>query len=150
VLLVIVRDRLRNQPDDFFFTTDLSAVPAAVASQYAGRWSEEDTFRSVKQALGGEDPQTWKAEGPARAAALSFWLYTTVWLWYLQVHGTKPSWPTLPWYPAKRRPSFADALAALRSVLWHERIFANFGSRPLPSKITDVTNGLIEILARAA
>lgn len=147
VLLVIVRDPLGKQPDDFFFTTDRSAAPAAVASEYAGRWSIEDTFRSVKQTLGGEDPQPWKAEGPERAAALSFWIYAAVWLWYLKVYGVKPSWSTVPWYPQKRTPSFADALAALRRTLWRERISANSSSGSLSPKIRD---GLIEILARAA
>lgn len=144
---MIVRDPLGKQPDDFCFTTDRSAAPAAVASEYAGRWSIEDTFQSVKQTLGGEDPQTWKAEGPERAAALSFWIYAAVWLWYLKVYGVKPSWPTVPWYPQKRTPSFADALAALRRTLWRERISANSRSGSLSPKIRD---GLIEILARAA
>lgn len=147
VLLVIVRDPLGTQPDDFFFTTDLTASAVAVASQYSGRWAIEDTFRSVKQTLGGEDPQTWKAEGPDRAAALSFWIYAAAWLWYLKVYGAKPSWSTVPWYPQKCTPSFADALAALRRALWHERISANSSSEPLSPKIRD---GLIEILARAA
>jgi len=147
VLLVIVRDPTGTQPDDFFFTTDLSASPAAVASEYAGRWSIEDTFRSVKQALGGEDPQTWKEDGPERAAALSFWIYAAIWLWYLKVYNTNPSWPALPWYPQKCTPSFADALAALRRTLWRERISANSSSERLSPKFRD---GLIEILARAA
>jgi hypothetical protein len=147
VLLVIVRDPAGTQPDDFFFTTDLSAGVATVVSDYAGRWSIEDTIRATKQTLGGEDPQTWKDEGPERAAALSFWIYAAVWLWYLKVYGAKPSWPTLPWYPTKCRPSFADALVALRRALWRERISANSSSHPLSPKITA---GLIEILARAA
>jgi hypothetical protein len=147
VLLVIVRDPLGTQPDDFFFTTDLKTGPAAVASQYSGRWSIEDTFRSTKQTLGGEDPQTWKHAGPERAAALSFWIYAAVWLWYLEVYGTKPSWPTVPWYPQKCTPSFADALAALRRALWRQRISANSSSEPLSAKIR---SSLIEILARAA
>jgi len=147
VVLVIVRDLTGRRPDEFFFTTDLSVVPAAVASQYSGRWSIEDTFRSTKQTLGGEDPQTWKAQGPARATALSFWIYGAVWLWYIEHYGTRPSWPTLPWYPQKCTPSFADALAALRRTLWRQRISANSSSEPLSPKIT---NALIEILARAA
>jgi hypothetical protein len=74
------------------------------------------------------------------------WVYAAVWLWYLKVYGTKPSWSTLPWYPKKCTPSFADALAALRRTLWCQRISANSSSRPLSPKFTD---GLIEILARA-
>jgi hypothetical protein len=135
VLLVIVRDPTGKQHDDFFFTTDLEASAPAVVEHYAGRWSIEDTFRSGKQSLGGEDPQTWKGQGPERAAALSLWLYSAVWCWYITTHGTTITWPALPWYAAKRTPSFADALAALRRALWSRRIFSRCARNPLPQKM---------------
>lgn len=147
VLLVIVRDPNGKQRDDFFFSTDLEAPGAGVAAHYAGRWSIEDTFRNVKQSLGGEDPQTWKGAGPERAAALSLWLYSAVWSWYITTQGVKPSWPSLPWYPGKRTPSFADALATLRRALWSRRIFPGSAPRPLPAKIVAV---LLDALAQAA
>ena len=147
VLLVVVRDPTGRQPDDFFFTTDVDADPVQVASCYAGRWSIEDSFRNVKQHLGGEQPQTWKHLGPERACALSLWLYTAVWLWYVTTQGTKVSWPALPWYTAKSTPSFVDALAALRRALWRCRFFATPNAPPLARKIGEV---LIETLARAA
>lgn len=147
VLLVIVRDPQRRQPDDFFFTTDLSAHPTWVAGHYAGRWSIEDTFRNVKQHLGGQQPQSWSGHGPERAAMLSMWIYTAVWCWYIRVIGTRPSWPNLPWYTAKRTPSFPDALATLRRQLWHNRIFDTTQPRPLTPKTAEA---LIDALARAA
>ncbi len=147
VLLVIVRDPSGRQPDDFFFTTDLEASPDAVASQYAGRWSIEDTFRNVKQFLGGEDPQTWKGHGPERAASLAMWLYAVVWHCYIATKGSRASWPSLPWYTRKSTASFADALAALRRALWRKHIFAKSASGPLTPKIVET---LIEVLARAA
>jgi len=147
VLLVIVRDPHGKQRDDCFCSTDLEAPGAGVAAHYAGRGSIEDTFRNVKQALGGEDPQTWKGAGPERAAALSLWLYSAVWSWYITTQGVKPSWPSLPWYPGKRTPSFADALAALRRALWRRRIFPGCGRQPLPRKIAAL---LVEALAQAA
>jgi hypothetical protein len=147
VRLVISRDPKGREDDDFLFTTDLQAAPAHVISDYAGRWSIEDTFRNVKQHLGAEDPQCWKAPGPARAAAFSFWIYSAVWLWYLQTQGSRLSWLIVPWYPHKRTPSFADALAALRRALWRQRIFADSEKSSLPRKIT---NTLIEVLAMAA
>ena len=118
LLLVIVRDPDGEQPDDFFFSTNLAMAPEAVASGYAGRWSIEDTNRNAKQFLGAEDPQCWAKDGPARAAALSLWTYSAVWLWYLACHEALPTWKTRPWYTAKRTPSFADALASLRHALW--------------------------------
>ena len=147
VLLVIVRDPTHKQPDDFLFTTNLDAGPPDVASHYQGRWSIEDTFRNVKQFLGGEDPQTWKAQGPERAAALALWLYTAVWQWYIVTQGSKRTWPRLPWYLSKATPSFADALASLRRALWRRRIFPRTGPRSLMPKLAET---LIEALARAA
>ena len=147
VQLVVARDPQGKQPDDFFFSTDTDASPASVASCYAGRWSIEVTFRDVKQHLGGEQPQSWKHKGPERACALSLWLYTAVWLWYIQTQGAKPSWPKRPWYPLKRTPSFIDARAALRRALWSSRFFATAHAPPLARKIRKV---LIDVLARAA
>ena len=72
------------------------------------------TNRDAKQALGGEDPQSWKGEGPARAAALSLWLHTAIWCWYLSTHADTSTWRVRPWYRHKHTASFADALAALR------------------------------------
>ncbi len=123
------------------------ARPSWVAETYAGRWSIEDTFRNTKQFLRGEDPQCWRGKGPERAAGLSLWIYTTVWLWYVITQGTTTSWPRLPWYGSKCTPSFLDALAALRRVLWRGRIFATSHPRMLSPKITDA---LVETLARAA
>lgn len=147
VLLVVVRDPTGKQPDDFFFTTDLEATPVWVAEHYAGRWSIEDTFRNVKQFLGGEDPQTWKGPGPERAAALSFWIYSAVWAWYLSTQKDKQTWLDRPWYPAKTTPSFLDALACLRKQVWRSTIFATSDPSPIHRKNTAF---LIDVLAMAA
>jgi len=147
VLLVIVRDPAGLQPDDYFFTTDLEGLATAVPRDYGGRWSIEDTFRSGKQFLGAQDPQTRVGDGPERAAVLSFWTYSAVWTWYVSFHGTERTWPNLPWYPQKTTPSFPDALAALRRALWRQRIFA--GSDPAPH-LTKIQSLLLEALATAA
>ena len=122
VRVVASRDPAGRERDDFFFTTDLTMIPGAVVSHYFGRLPVEDTFRCTKQSLGGEEPQTWKGSGPERAASLAFGMYTAVWVWYLQTQGVKPSLPKLPWYPKKVRPSFVDAMSALRTELWQERL----------------------------
>jgi hypothetical protein len=151
VLLVICRDPQGEEPDDFYFTTDLSTTPAEVIEQYGGRWSIEDTFRNVKQYLGGQDPQVWKGRGPERAAAFAFWMYALIWAWYLRVNPKQPTLVIWPWYRQKANPSFADALAALRRCLWSKRIFEDSGSNPLPSKIMRlVVQPMIEALAYAA
>jgi hypothetical protein len=147
VRLIVVRDPTGTQPDDFFITSAPAADPATIASGYTGRWSIEVTNRDAKQALGGEDPQSWKGQGPARAAALSLWLHTAIWSWYLSTHTDTPSWRTRPWYRHKHTASFADALAALRRTLWQQRITTTSANPALQAKIT---NTLLDVLAEAA
>lgn len=147
VRLVVVRDPAGVEHDDFFFTTDLAMAPAEVLSTYAGRWAIEVTYRDVKQVVGGEQLQTWKGAGPERAAHLSFFLHGTIWLWYLSASGATPRFNSQPWYTAKTIPSFADAMAELRRVLWRERISPSSGIRPLSPEMATV---LIDALAMAA
>jgi hypothetical protein len=147
VRLVICRDHEAKEEDDFLFTTDLDATAREVIERYGARWSIEDTFKNTKQLLGGQEPQLWKPLGPERAAAFSLWLYSMIWLHYIKRRGTKPTWIRVPWYPKKKTPSFADALASLRRDLWREKIFSNFEAGPLPRKIID---NLVQTLAYAA
>ena len=147
VRLVIVRDPDGIQRDDFFVTSDLTNSGAEVASRYAGRWPIEVCFRDVKQDLGGQDPQSWKRQGPERAASLSLWLHALIWYWYLDAHPTGRTWIPRPWYPGKKTPSFLDALAAIRRVHWAERINTMSTSEHDHDKITDA---LLDTLAYAA
>jgi hypothetical protein len=146
-LLVISRDPAGKEADDFFFTTDLGMKPAAVIGAFAGRWSIEETFKNAKQLLGGQQLQSWQRQGPERAAGLSLWLYSLTWHWYL---GQQRLWQAVrvpAWYAGKRHPSFADALRALRRVLWQERIKSMFGKRAVHEAKFEF---LIESLAWAA
>ena len=150
VRLVIVRDPAGVEPDDFFVTTDLSASGADTAARYAGRWSIEVCFRDVKQDLGGENPQSWKRQGPERAACLSLWLHATTWCWYLAEHPAGDTWIPRPWYPRKRTPSFLDALAALRRTLWSQRITTMSNDSSPGHNKTRITNALLDTLTYAA
>jgi hypothetical protein len=147
LLLVISRDPAGQERDDFFLTTDTTLTAADVVGLFAGRWCIEDTFKNTKQLLGSQEPQTWKGPGPERAAALSLWLYSMVWLWYLQQKSHQRTFTVWPWYPDKATPSFADALSGLRRVLWQKRIKSMFGKRIEHDKNYEF---LIEALASAA
>ena len=146
IRVVIVRDPADHEHDDYFFTTDIHAEPAAIVAAYADRWSIEVTFRDVKQHLTPQHPQSWRRCGPSRNVTLGFWLYSTVWLWFLQAGGDQPAWPDRPWYRRKRSPSFADALAALRAALWRERFSPAIAAAPEFAKMADAA---IAALARA-
>ncbi len=147
ILLVISRDPQGKEKDDFFFTTDVTTEPAKVIECYADRWAIEDTFKNTKQFLGGQEPQTFKDKGPERAAGLSLWLYSMVWLWYLLQKSNKRYFIVHPWNPLKATPSFADAIACLRRELWAERIKRMFGVSAVHDKKFEF---LLEALAPAA
>jgi hypothetical protein len=144
-LLVIVRHPSGHQHDDFFIASDTTMTPAQVASLYSDRWAIEDANRNLKQYLGVQNPQSWVGDGPERVVALAAWLYSAVWHWYLLVHAEDPTWPDRPWYTTKRTPSFADALAALRSETWS----AILGSPPRDLDSPQIASTLISILASA-
>ncbi|MGI0052819.1 MAG: hypothetical protein ACRECR_00975, partial [Thermoplasmata archaeon] len=141
---VVSRDPKGHEKDDFLFSTDLSLSPGAIVSHYHGRWPIEDTLRSSKQSLGGEEPQTWRGKGPERAASLSFWLYRGVRAWYLESQGPKPKLVKRPWYPKKLRQSFVDAVSALRGELWRDRISSRSEGEP---RVREITRPLVEALA---
>jgi len=147
ILLVISRDPQGKEKDDFFFTTDVTMEPAEVLSCYGDRWAIEDTFKNTKQLLGGQHPQTFKRQGPERAAGLSLWLYSMVWLWYLLRKSDQRYFIVQPWNPLKSTPSFADALSCLRRELWRERIKCMFGVSAVHDKKFEF---LLEALAPAA
>ena len=147
IRLVISRDPQGKEKDDFFFTTDLDMSAAEVLSCYSDRWAIEDTFRQTKQSLGAQQPQTYKGQGPERAAALSLWLYSMVWLWYVSQKSSHRYYLVQPWYRQKSTPSFADALSCLRRELWSQRIKAMFGNSGVHDNKFEF---LIEALANAA
>lgn len=134
LLMVISRDPAGKRKNDFFVTTDLKMKGEQVVSGFSGRWSIEDTFKNTKQLLGGQQVQCFKRQGPERAAAMSFGLYSIVWLWYLQSKHARAKIRYLPWY-RKTAPSFANALAALRMTLWKDRINCMFDSHIAFEKI---------------
>ena len=147
ILLVISRDPEGKEKDDFLFTTDVTMDPATVIGIYADRWAIEETFKNTKQLMGGQQPQTFKGQGPERAAGLSLWLYSMVWLWYLLQKNNHRTFRVSPWNPTKATPSFADALRGLRRELWTERIKQMFGINAVHDKKFEF---LLEALAPAA
>ena len=147
ILLVISRDPDGKEKDDFFFTTNLTMTAAGVLECYNDRWAIEDTFKNTKQILGGQQPQTFKGNGPERAAGLSLWLYSMIWLWYLGQKPERRYFIVQPWNPLKASPSFADAIACLRRELWMERINCMFGKSAVHDK---KFRYLLEALAPAA
>jgi hypothetical protein len=147
VLLVISRDPTGKEHDDYWVCSDTKLPPATVVGAYTGRWSIEDTFRAVKQTIGAQQPQSWAGNAPERAATLGLLLYSLVWWWFLGLKPAQQAVAAPPWYADKVKPSFLDAVAALRTEIWRNQIFVNSNHGSISPKMTEV---LLDALARAA
>jgi hypothetical protein len=147
VLLVVCRDPDGHEHDDFFVCSDVDMPPGEIIGAYSGRWSIEDTFRATKQSIGIHHPQSWRGLGPERATMLGLALYSLVWWWFLGLRAKDQKVKAEPWYAEKRRPSFIDALAALRRQFWGDRISATSGHR---ANRDEIVEAMIDALARAA
>lgn len=123
ILLIVSRDPEGKEEDDFFFSTDTKLMPSCIITEFADRWSVEDTFRNIKQFLGAEEPQSWKDVAPERAGAFAYLLYGVVWLTRVEREGENTAHLQREWYQEKECVSFLDAIADLRMRLWNERIF---------------------------
>ena len=115
-------------------------------SRYGDRWGIEDTFRSAKQFLGIEQPQSWKGSGPEKVAAVGYAVYSLVWVWFIKI-GNFRVFPERPWYRTKATPSFPDALAGIRHQTWACRISKTVPDTPEFHKFSEI---MLESLARAA
>lgn len=145
IRMVIVRDPLGKEKDDFFFCTDATVADEEIVQRYYDRWGVEECILEAKQHMGFESTQGWCSKTVNRQAPLAMVLLTLVKAWYARCAVDEPSLlpETMPWYAHKRHPSFVDMLSALRKVLWQHRISPNLRfSQRVKELIETVSYGL--------
>jgi len=148
---VFVHDVQGTHRDEYVYSTDTSLSPQQMVSWFTARWPIETTFQEVRAHLGFETPRQHVAKSVLRTAPCLLGLFSVVCLIFaehrrhhrIRLRGTK-------WY-AKTEPTFSDAIATVRRLLWQETIFAKasyhkaFGK--LPPKFR---NALLDYLSQAA
>jgi hypothetical protein len=85
------------------------------------RWAVEVTFAETRRHLGVETQRQWSDLAIQRTTPLLFGLFSLVSLWAAELAAKTATLPVLgaAWYK-KPEPTFADALAAVRRMLWAE------------------------------
>ena len=128
VMLVLVRDVAGQWRDEALLATNPTATAAFVIGGYCRRWSVEVAFFDSKQFLGLHEPRVRCERSVERAHPMAWFVLSLTVLWYalvgkdgMQVERERP------WYTAKKSPTFADMLGALRLHLWDERITRRLG-----------------------
>jgi hypothetical protein len=121
---VLVRDPAKpDAPVQALLCTDLGRTPEQIVTWFVRRWRIETTFEEVRTHLGVETQRQWSDRAIARTTPCLLALFSIVTL----LAGRLParqrcSAMTAAWYP-KARPTFSDALAAVRRAIWREQHF---------------------------
>jgi DDE superfamily endonuclease len=115
---VLVRDPSGIRKPQAFLCTDLDATPAAILGWFVHRWSMETTFQETRQHLGIETQRQWSDLAIARTTPALFGLFSLITLWAAEAKGAAALHPrSAAWY-VKDDPTFSDAIATVRRVLW--------------------------------
>ena len=120
---VFTHDIQGTHRDDYFYTTDTDLTPAQIVSWFTARWPIETTFQEVRAHLGFETPRQRVPKSVLRMAPCLLGLYSLVTLVFAE-HTRHHSirLRCTGWY-VKNEPTFSDAIATVRRLLWAETIF---------------------------
>jgi hypothetical protein len=115
---VLIRDPAQRFDPQALLCTDLNQSPFTIVSWFVRRWPVEVTFQEVRRTLGVETQRQWADQSIARTTPCLLALFSLVTLLAdrLVRQGSLPL-PRDAWY-RKARPTFADALAAVRQQYW--------------------------------
>jgi hypothetical protein len=121
---VLIRDPQNKFRPQALLSTDLNLPPTQIVTAFVQRWQVEVTFQEVRTHLGVETQRQWADLAIARTTPTLLGLFSvvTVLAHALSAHQEVPP-RQAAWY-AKPMPTFADALALVRSHLWRHTHFS--------------------------
>ncbi len=117
---VLVRDPTGEHEPSAFLSTDLDVTPATILGWFISRWPVETTFQEVRAHLGVETQRQWSALAILRTtpALLGLFSLITIWAGELVRDNASLLQPNAASWYNKKEPTFSDAIAAVRRVLW--------------------------------
>jgi DDE superfamily endonuclease len=148
---VLLRDPQGRFDPQALLCTDPAREPLQIVRWFIQRWQVEVTFREVRDHLGVETQRQWSDRAIARTTPCLLGLFSLVTLLVTRLgRHARLAVPAESWY-RKPRPTFIDALAAVRRQIWRESGFVMFQrSHEAPQLPTALQQCLIEALGRAA
>jgi hypothetical protein len=148
---VLLRDPRHRFDPQALLCTDPARDPLRVVRWFVRRWRAEVTFREVRDHLGVETQRQWSDRAIARATPCRLALFSTVTLLAARLdRRARSAVCTAAWY-RKPRPTFVDALAAVRRRVWAEQGFLMSRRRPEATKSQPaLRHGIAYALCQAA
>jgi DDE superfamily endonuclease len=133
---VLIQDPEQRFDPQALLCTDLSQSPLTIVSWFVRRWQVEVTFQEVRRTLGVESQRQWTRHAIARTTPclLAIFSLVTFLADRLVRQGTLPL-AQEAWY-RRVRPTFADALAAVRQQYWLQAGFRVSGRNKQVQKLS--------------
>ncbi len=148
---VLIKDPEGKTQTTALLATDLQLDALQILSAFIRRWTLEVTFQEVRTHLGVESQRQWSDQAIARSTPVLLALFSIVTLWSDALQQRQPILQTQAAWYNKQKPTFSDAIAAVRIDLWNEPFFLTSDSKTdikiIPS---DIWRAITSALARAA
>ena len=120
---VLIRDPETRCAPQARLSADLAQDPAQIVGWFVQRWQVEVTFQEARAHLGVETQRQWSDKADARTTPCLLALFSIVSLLADRLpKRERQRVITAAWY-AKPKPTFSDALAAVRRTIWREQAF---------------------------
>lgn len=117
---VLLRDPEGKLEPTALLSTDQELSPELIVTYFVRRWSVEVTFEEVRAHLGVETQRQWSDKAIDRTTPVLLGVFSLVTLLADSLHKKgKLQIATSAWYK-KEKPTFSDALAAVRRLLWNK------------------------------
>lgn len=136
---VLVRDPQGKFEPQAYLCTDLAVAPEQILHWFRARWQLEVTFEEVRTHLGVETQRQWSELATRRTTPALLGLFSLVTLMAERLQADLPLQQTA-WY-VKALPTFVDALALVRCLVWKCRLFQTSTSA---TKMVIVPQALLE------
>jgi hypothetical protein len=121
---VLVRDPQGKLDPMALLATDPQLTAQDIVTYFVRRWSVEVTFEEVRAHLGVETQRQWSDQAIDRTTSVLLGLFSIVTLLADSLHKQrKLPIATSAWYK-KETPTFSDAIAAVRRLLWQNMHFS--------------------------
>lgn len=132
---VLLRDPEGKLSPMALLSTDLNMSTEMIVAYFVRRWSIEVTFEEVRAHLGVETQRQWSDNAIERTTPVLLGLFSIITLLANELY-QKGGLPIAEaaWYK-KEKPSFSDAIAAVRRLLWQRHIFSTSGKQTEMIKI---------------
>lgn len=120
---VLLKDPLGEIKSKALLCTNTAFSAKEIIDEFIKRWTVEVTFEEVRAHLGVETQRQWSDKAIARTTPILMALFSLVTIWadMLNKKGLLQI-KSCAWYK-KTRPTFSDAIAAVRQHIWRKNKF---------------------------